>query len=29
MSKDHVTSAQFTDGGETYEYPTLNVSDYR
>lgn len=29
INKDHVTSAQFTDGGKTYEYPTLNVSDYR
>lgn len=28
MNKDHVPSRQFTDGGRTFEYPSISESDY-
>lgn len=28
MNKNHTTSGQFTEGGETFTYPTLSVNDY-
>jgi hypothetical protein len=28
MSKNHTTSGNFTDGGQTFEYPTLSQLDY-
>ena len=29
INRDHISNGQFTDGGETYQYPTLSVTDYR
>ena len=28
MNKDHVPSRQFTDGGRTFEYPSISENDY-
>ena len=29
INRDHISNGQFTDGGETYQYPALSVTDYR
>lgn len=28
MNENHFISGKFTDGGQTFTYPTLNVEDY-